>query len=60
MKKQSDYSRMKESVGMHDYMKGKKAGMEIAGMEKYMKHKVGGDMSKYPMHSEEIIEAEMS
>lgn len=51
MKKQSSYSRMKESVGAHDYAKGKKAGIRLAGFEHYMKHPEHKNAGKdYPMH----------
>ncbi|MGD8305089.1 MAG: hypothetical protein PVF17_00410 [Ignavibacteria bacterium] len=55
MKKQSEYSRMKEKVGMHDYMKGRKAGLKeanepYAGMEPYQKHPEYGNPGRYPMH----------
>jgi len=48
MKKQSDYTRVKESVGMHSYNKGKKAGMRYAGMEHYQKHPEPKSHKDYP------------
>ncbi|MGD2065718.1 MAG: hypothetical protein PVI43_00930 [Candidatus Bathyarchaeota archaeon] len=49
MKKQSSYSRMKESVGMRDYIKGKEAGWRLAGMEHYQKHPEGKSKKDYPL-----------
>ena len=49
MKKQSSYSRMKESVGAKDYAKGKKAGWRLAGFEHYAKHPEHKYSKEYPM-----------
>lgn len=49
MKKQSSYSRMKESVGMKNFMKGKEAGWRLAGMEHYQMHPEKKAMKDYPL-----------